>query len=573
VSRRLVTALPAALLPTAALWVVASQGVFPSPAAIAVTAVVLAALAVVELERGVRITTPAVWLAALVAWATVATVLRPVDPAEAASFLAVGAVALALAVLAARPRVAAWGRLGVVLAGALAAAWLVADRLTGDGRPAGPFENPNIAATVVVIALALVPPLHCHASLRTGVAALLIAGTVASASRAAMLAAAAVGLVWAISVAHRALRVGVGLLVAVAALGLLWRLATDRDPLRFERARIWLVALRTAAAELPLGCGPAGYADAALAHNFAREGELARYNRLPSLAESDPLELAATLGLPGLLLGAGLVVAVARAAAVRPHSLAPVLAIAVTSSMHTQLPLPAVAWTAALAIAGTLRGQRRRRLAAPRGVAVAGACAATAATSFALGVVPDRPATAAHSLAVASAALSPVGRSVEALADAEALAWQACAQRPRWAAAWSLLGSLRLERGFESADAVLVSSAAEAYAEARRVAPLDVWAALGEGRARRALGDAAGAESALGAAVRLEPNCAPAWVELALLRLDGGEMAAARRALGRAEAGLALARGRAMVSDYERAMATVDHLTLARLRLRCGVAR
>jgi len=573
VSRRLVNVLPAALAATALLWIATARGVFPSPATIAVTVAVLAALAVVELQRGVRISAPVVWLAALVGWVAVAAALRPVDPAAAARFVAVAVVALVLAALSARPRPAAWGRLGVVAAGALAAFWLVWERAVGDGRPAGPFENPNIAATVVVIALALVPPLRCHIALRAGIAGLLIAGTVASASRSAMLAAAVVGAVWAVSAAHRALRLAVALLAGVAALGLGWRLATDRDPLRFERARIWLVALRTAAAEMPLGCGPSGYADAAMPHNFAREGDLARYYRLPSLAESDPLELAASLGVPGLVLGAGLVVGIALAARARPQALAPCLAVAVTSLMHTQLPLPAVAWTATLAIAGTLPRSRGRRLIAPRGIAIAWACAAAAAMAVALGVLPDQPATAAQIAAAAESTLAHGGRSAASLADAEALAWRACAQRPRWAGGWSLLGALRLERAVQRGDAPLAAAAADAFATARRANPVDVWAALGEGRARRILGDRTAAESALEAAVRLEPSCAPAWVELALLHLDGGTVTAARRALGRAEAALAFSRGRVPVSDYERAMMSVDHVTLSRLRLRCGMVR
>jgi hypothetical protein len=57
------------------------------------------------------------------------------------------------------------------------------------------------------------------------------------------------------------------------------------------------------------------------------------------------------------------------------------------------------------------------------------------------------------------------------------------------------------------------------------------------------------------------------------MSLDTGEVAGARRALGRAEAALALPRGRVLVSDYERAMVQVDQSVLERLRLRCGVKR
>ncbi len=572
-SRRLVKFLPALLAPTVAVWVAASNGVFPSPAAVAVTVTVLAALAVALLPRGVRVSRPAVWLVALVGWTAVAAALRPVDPGAAARFVAVGAVAVALAVLVSAPRPAAWGRVGVVLAGAIAAVWMLLERVVGDGRPAGPFENPNVAATVVVIALSLAPALVVRPALRLGVAGLLIAGIVASASRAAMLAAAVVGTLLVLASAQRALRVALAALIAVAALGLAWRLATDRDPLRFERARIWLVAARTAAAEMPLGCGPSGYADAAMPHNFAREGELARYHRVPSLAESDLLQLAATLGLPGLLLGAGMIAAVARSAGTRPLALAPCLAVAVTSAMHTQLPLPAVAWTATVAIAGALPRRRGLRLVASHPQAAVGALAVASAVVVALGAPAERPATAAGCAVAAETALASGRAGAAALADAEVQAWRAATLRPRWSKGVSLLGEVRLERALQGGDARLAGAAADAFTAARRVNPLDVWAALGEGRARRVLGEGAAAGSALRTAVALEPNCAPAWIELVLLDLDGGEVTAARQALGRAEGALALARGRVLVSDYERAMVRVDHRTLERLRLRCGVGR
>ncbi len=84
-------------------------------------------------------------------------------------------------------------------------------------------------------------------------------------------------------------------------------------------------------------------------------------------------------------------------------------------------------------------------------------------------------------------------------------------------------------------EADLAAAAAAAFARARRANPLDVWAAVGEGRARLVLGDRPGARDAFNAAVRLEPNCSPAWVELAYLHLAQGEIAAARRALRRAQ--------------------------------------
>jgi hypothetical protein len=571
VQRRQLKWLPALLAPLAVLWAADSRGVFPSPAVVVATAALCALLVAAEGRRGLLLAPPARWLAGLVAWASVTAAVRPVDRVEAARFVAVGVVALLIVVLAGRPRAAAWGRLGVVATGAVAAAWLVAERVAIGGRPGGPFDNPNVAATVIAVALALLPQVRWHGAAQAGCAALLVGGLVTSGSRAGMLAAVAVAGIWVLCAAGRAVRVTVAAVLVVAAAGLAARVATDRDPLRFERLRIWAVAWRTATAELPLGSGPAGFADAAIAHNFARDGELARYHRLPALAESDGLEVFATLGLPGVLLAAGLCFAVVRAAASRRPAWAPLAAVAVTSAVHTQLPLPAVAWTAALAVAGSLPRLRGRRVVLRPAVSFVGLAVAAPALVVALGGFPGERVAAQRLAAAGVQALARGESDDAALADAEASTWLACMRRPRWAAAWSTLGGIRLDRALERDEGILAAAAVDAFVAARAANPLDVWAALGEGQARRALGENAAAARAFEAAARLEPNCAPAWVEIGLLRLEGGELATARHALARVEAALALARRYPPESGYERELVRVDRVSLMQLRVRCGV--
>jgi hypothetical protein len=324
-------------------------------------------------------------------------------------------------------------------------------------------------------------------------------------------------------------------------------------------------------AELPLGSGPAGYTDAVLAHNFPRDGELARYARLPVLAESDALQALAALGVVGTLLAAGLAASVAGAARRAPAAWGPIAALAVTSAVHTQLPLPAVAWSAALAVAGTLPRARGRRLRVSPAAALAGAAVAAPALALALGALPAGRVTAEGLAAPAARALARGGAGETTLADAEAGAWTACARRPRWAAGWVALGAVRLERAVAGNDGALAAAAADAFAAGRAANPTDVWAALGEARARRTIGDSAAAARALEAAVRLEPHCAPAWLEIALARVEEGELATARQALSRVETALAAARLRPPESDYERALVQIDHRSLDRLRVRCGV--
>jgi tetratricopeptide (TPR) repeat protein len=159
------------------------------------------------------------------------------------------------------------------------------------------------------------------------------------------------------------------------------------------------------------------------------------------------------------------------------------------------------------------------------------------------------------------------------LADAEALAWQACAARPRYGRGWRVLGNIRLRRAALCSEADVAEAAAEAFGRARQVNPMDAWAAVGEGQALRMVGDTRGAWQALNAAVALEPNCVPAWLDRAVLYLAQGELAPARDALRQAEAAVARSREATFVSAYERALASADPVTLERLRTATGEAR
>jgi hypothetical protein len=509
-------------------------------------------------------------------WAALDAALRPVAISDAARLLATGVVSLGLVVVTRNPRGAAWGRLGAVAAGTGAAAWLITERLVHGGRPPGPFGNPNLAATPALLALALAPFLRVPVLVRGVLMAVAGAGVVASGSRAALVGTVALAVAWALSRrGGRATRLAAAILVVIAVVGLAARLATDRDPLRYERVRIWAVALRVAAGELPLGCGPGGYADAAMAHNFPREGEFARFARLPDIAESDILQLAATLGLPGVVLLAGLAWSVVHRLPKADARAWGVLAAAlVTSAFNSQLMVPAVAWTLALAVGGVLpravvrrdRGSRMATVATLAALAVATG-AVLALPDFGAGMPPQRLVDRAD------AVLRARPSDGAALADAEAMTWRACAARPRYGRGWRILGGIRLRRDSLCGEADLAAAAAEAFARAREVNPLDVWGAVGEGQARRMLGDTRGAWRAFSAAVLLEPNCVPALLERAVLHLAAGELGPAREALRRVEAAQAVARGAAFVSAYEVALAYADPVTLEQLRAATGEVR
>jgi hypothetical protein len=557
------------LVPTAAAWVLTVQGAGLPAGVIVITAAVIAFLLLGNLSVVVRPVAPVAWAAGLLGWIAADAALRPVAAFTATRIVAAGLVALALFACAGLPRAAAWGRLAVVCAGTSTAVWLALERGLRAGRAAGPFGSPNEAATVVLLGLALAPFLRTSLVVRGLVMAVGLAGLVGSGSRGALLGALAVAVAWGLAGRRtRLVAAAAGLIAIGGAFGLGIRLAADRDPLRYERIRIWGVALKVTAAELPLGCGPGGYGDAAVANNFPRDGEFARFARIPSLAESDFLQASASLGVPGVALIVGLATSVIRRLRGRgagPWGVA--VALVATSAVNSQAMVVPVLWTGALAL-GSVQprrhgGPRPGPRAAP--AVMVGILAMISAAVLALpewGVGPSPGALVDR----AQAMFRERSDSDGALADAEARAQSACSARPRYGRAWRLLGNIRLRRATLRNEAALAEAAADAFAKARRINPLDAWAALGEGSARSAVCDRAGALRSLGTAVLLEPNCAPAWLELATLRLAQGEMALARECLQRAEAACRRARGVTFVTAYEMELARLDPGAVARVR-------
>lgn len=554
----------AALAALVLLPVAGASGVTLAPWAAAAVGALTGAVGAAVAVRGVRRDPPLLALLALLGWGVAVGVGRGVEVAPAGWTLAGGAVAAVGAAAAQRPRGQVGARWGVVLAGTAAALHLVVERLLEGGRPGGPFAQPVLAATLAVLALALLPALPLSAALRACGGVVLLAGVLASGSRAAMLATAVLAAWWGFGRMPRAVRLAMAALGGVAALGLAARVVGDRDPLRWERLRIWGVAVRTAWAEAPWGAGPGGWADVALPHNFPREGELTRWHREPSLAESDFLQLAGSLGVVGV--GLGVAVAVLVLPRCTRAGLGVALALGVTSAVNTQLPVPAVAIAAGLALAGTLRRPRHVKLwrATPAqawaGGAVLAAVAGVALSWPRPGLAVDAQGLAAQ--AVQLAATDPAA----ALARAE----QAVARRPRWGEGQRLLGSLYLRWGTQRREAALLERAAQAFARARQLNPNDALAAYGEAESAALIGERRRAAALAREAVRLEPNFARAWLLLASLEVAEGQVEGACRAWGRALAARRAAEGTVMISGWEREVARWDRGRAALVSGLCG---
>lgn len=556
-----------ALLPLAGLWVVAAQGVSMPLVLAVLTAVVLGLLLIRRLSRGVRVGPPLLWLGALAAWVTAEALGQPVPWDQAAHLVACAWAAAGLALVSAHPNGRWWLRHAAVGAGALCALWLLLERLALGSRPGGPFLNPNLAAVPVAMALALVLSQRRRAW-HGPVVVLLLAGVWASASRAGALAVLAVALVLVWGRLGSRQLLGAGALALVAATFLTWRMATDRDPLRFERLRIWRAAWQVAWAYAPWGTGPAGFSSAVLAFNFAREGEFARFARIPDLAENDLLQAFASLGMPGLALAAGLAASLlGRGWRRGPRVLAPLAVVACFSAFHTQLPWPAGALLAVAA--GDFSGRVRLRLSFPLALLLVTPMGVWVACGlpWPAGWPGDRLGFLQRQIQQALQAPSQAEQLASALVRAEELVRLA----PRSGSSYRALGLVQYHLARALRDGSLMEQAVGSFRRAQQLNGNDVWAFSGEGLAWLALGDAARGRAAFTRAVQLEPNCVPCWLSLAQAQLFSGETAAARESWEKALRVRRSARGQVFVSRYEAELAAWDPLLAERLRESLGV--
>ena len=565
----------AAVAVTAATWVSGADGVELRPWAVVFgVAVLVAALVVRARYGGLALDAPRIALGALVGWIAVLAVTLTVSPSDAAAVIATGVVAWGLCVLVADWRARAWACGTVAGLGACSGLLLVVGRWIEGVRSDGLLGNPNLSAAGALLGFASTPFVRLPIATRWIMGAASTLGIVVSGSRASVLGLAAVAIVWfLLGPARRSARLVAAGVLVVGLGAFAVRLATDRDPLRWERVRIWGVALQVARDHLPWGTGPAGFADAAISRNFPQLDRPARYGLVPDRAESDFLQLAATVGVPGMGLVVWLVLALAwRARRAGPHAWGCLAALAVTSAFHTQLPVPVVAWTAGLSLAAAVPASRRQRT--RTSVPTVLGCGVLAGTLVAVAIVqpswwlggrPDDHLATARALAAAGP------RSAARLADAEALVSRTVALRPGWGEGWRVRGVLRAARASLSDDAMLWAAARDDLTRARACNPLDALAALDLGRTLRRLEATDPARAALRAAVRLEPNLVGAWLELAQLDVEQGRVEAARGAFERAKRALAARPGQP--TAYEQALSSFDPSTLIQLAATLREAR
>jgi len=276
-----------------------------------------------------------------------------------------------------------------------------------------------------------------------------------------------------------------------------------------------------------------------------------------------------------VLLIAGLAASVMRrlrGAGPAPRGL--VAALLVTSALNTELVVAVVAWSATLGLTAVLPGGPGRRLRPTLPAVLTGAAICTVVLVVAL----SKPGwfldgRAGEATTAADLVLRGPAASDPALADAEAGLIAAVESRPRNAAGWRQLGEVRLRRAAVRHEAGMVFAALDAFRRATDACPVDAWAALGEARSLRLLGDRPAARRAVARALSLEPNMQPGWLELGVLALEEGDVTTARDASRRIAALRSRWNGTRAESGYEHAMLTVDPVTLARLAAAAGMTR
>jgi O-antigen ligase len=560
-----------------------------------------------------------VWLVAAREWSGTAT-------AEELAVLAItvsgalSAVAVGAAPLASKETVVGWvvawalwclarrsvGRpLAVALwllgagAAAVAGAVVVEAIASGSVRVGGLFENPNLAAALIVVALPVGFVVCRGRGGRAGWLGLLGPALLLTGSRAGLLAALVTAGVLAPRGRARSAAVAGGAALGLAAL--LWRFASQPDFLAWHRIAIWRAALAIWSHRPWTGVGPGCLVEAAGVERILHPDQVGRYQFVISFAESTPLAVLVQTGVVGL--GLAVVAALGWWRRRRESGVAPPtafragLAAAVTFGLfHDVLTLDVVLWWWATVL-GCLEAGTATPATAPAGRPAPGT---RAAIGLALAWLTLWGVTAPAMARWRASRSQPTSGEVERIlrlepwyADApaarveallgaperwswteagEALTWarEAARVHPGLARRWAALGTVHLrvltDLGGTTHDA---EAARRALDRACALDPHLPWHWLERARLERVLGDRDGAVRLCRRALAEEPNTVRGWLMLARLELEAGRVAGAREAVAEATRRAALV-GRPGLTDYERELLVLPAAALAALDRQLG---
>jgi len=450
----------------------------------------------------------------------------------------------------------------------------------GGLRVGGLLENPNVTASLLVVSLPAVFVTQGRQRWRFAAAAVLTLGLVLTGSRAGLLAMLAVVAV----ILPRGRAKIVGLLtggIGVTAV-LLWRFVNQPDILAWFRPAIWSAVLRLWVSHPLCGVGPGGLVDAAGAQRLLHADHVGQRQFLIAYAESSPLAVLVQTGLVGFIIAlVALFIWWRRAHGGQRMSrnmTAALAAMAVMGAFHDVLTLDVVLWWWALIIGlMEVRAAPPPTTIGPSNSTASRRAVVGLAFSFVVlwGVVQpawarwiwrsEKPnqVTAARTLRAepwfdaplewrARELLKQNPWSWETVAEATAVSGEAVRVHPGAARLWSIRGIVHARVVAEFGpwpDSVRI--AREAFARAIELEPHQPWSLLEWARFERNLGYMNDAVKLAQRALDEEPHTVRAWLFLARLELDRGEVEAARDAY---EAALESARLRTRLdlNAYER---------------------
>jgi len=575
-----------------------------APVLLAAAVVVIAAILGGAFYPGPRIVV-GVLLACSLGWAIVGLRGRPM----AEEFLAIGfivsgvvsAMAAATVPLAAREAITVWIVAGslffiarrievdtaqvaltVVTFGAIIVALGVVCEALGLGgiRVGGLLENPNIAASMLVVSLPILFVIEGGRRWLVSAGAVIVLGLVLTGSRAGLLAL----LVCAAFILPRGRFRGVALLaggLGVTSI-LVWRFVDHPDVLAWFRPAIWAAVLRLWAEQPLLGVGPGGLVDAAGVERLLHTDHVGQRQFLISYAESSPLALLVQTGVVGCIIAASVAFVWWRGAhrsrGLSKPLVAALAAMAVMAAFHDLLTIDVVLWWWALTV-GLFEAEGRPP-SAVAGFATQGKIAGTViglviAFTVLWGVVQPawarwlwRSGAPDEALAARSARAepwfdAPLEWRVRDLVKRESWDWITAAEaisqgeravgiHPGAARLWSLLGMVHTRVVTDLGPwPDSIARARGAFARAVELEPLQPWAWLEWARLERNLGHTSGAIDLVRKALDAEPHTVRARLFLARLELDRGNRDAAREAYSKATESARL-RTHSGLSSYER---------------------
>ncbi len=551
-----------------------------------------------------RLQKPELLLVGLIVWGAISAVWVGAAPLASKETITAWVAAWGLWIVSRRggvraQAVAAW----ILMLGAavVAGAVLVAAVIAASVRVGGLFENPNLAAALLVPTLPLgLMALDKQPRLRLGWIILISAAVVVTGSRAGLLAAVVVVGVLLPRGRIRLAGVVAGTSVALGALA--WRFISQPDLLAWHRVSIWWTVVKIWATRPLTGVGPGCLVEAAGAERILHPEQVGRYQFVISFSESTPLAILVQAGAVGLVLAAlasgSWWFCARKSGALESTALGAGLASIVTLSLfHDFLTVDPVLWWWAVVL-GCLEGPPRQPIEAtgpapPMGVRAAVSLAVVWLTAWGmtapalarwmcsgvsvtktlvertLRVEPWYPEPAAHRVRGLLAQEDPWTWETAA----EALHWARTATRvhpglaQRWVAMAQVHTRVLTDLGGTDHD---TQAARRALERACELDPHLPWHWLERARVERILGSQDGAVRFVGRALDEEPNTVRAWLMLSRLELEQGRVESAREALAEASARATLI-DRHGLTDYERELLASPRSQLESLRRELAV--